>query len=57
MEHKLVNNTLTIDRDRRGIKVKCVCGWESTHFSSMAASAAFQDHKENADEGVSHGTT
>jgi hypothetical protein len=42
-EHKLVGGTLT--RNEGGIVARCTCGWSSTHFSSMAASAAFQDHQ------------
>ena len=46
-EHKLVGGTLTRNED--GIVARCTCGWVSTHFSSMAASAAFQDHQECKD--------
>ena len=46
-EHKLVGGTLTRNED--GIVARCTCGWSSAHFSSMAASAAFQDHQERND--------
>jgi hypothetical protein len=43
-EHKLVNDTLTREKD--GIAARCVCGWASlAHFTSLAASVAFQDHQ------------
>lgn len=45
--HRLVNNTLTVERD--GIRALCTCGWETRgRFSSLIASAAFQDHVENS---------
>lgn len=51
MEHKLVDNTVKVIRDKngevRGITAQCSCGWVSAgHFSGMGASAAFQEHKE-----------
>lgn len=46
-EHKLVNNTLVVERPD-GIVARCQCGWVSAgHFSSLAASLAFRDHQEN----------
>lgn len=47
-DHKLVDNTL-VRGEGGGILARCVCGWRSEHFSTFAASAAFQDHKETAD--------
>jgi len=45
MIHQLVDNTLTRDAD--GITARCICGWSSRgHFTSLAASARFQDHAE-----------
>lgn len=44
MKHELVGGTLKRVGD--GIVAECKCGWSSIHFSSLAASAAFQDHKE-----------
>lgn len=45
MKHNLVADTLT--REREGIAARCECGWKSGgHFSSLGASAAFQEHKE-----------
>lgn len=44
-EHKLVDETLK--RESTGIAARCECGWVSAgHFSSLGASAAMQDHKE-----------
>jgi len=41
--HWLMGETLTREHD--GILARCICGWTSRgHFSSMAASAAFQNH-------------
>lgn len=48
MKHKLTDGTLK--RDEHGITARCECGWVSGgHFSSFAASAAMQDHKEQCD--------
>lgn len=44
VEHKLVGNSLKREGD--GIVARCGCGWESKHFSSLTASAAFRDHRE-----------
>jgi NTP pyrophosphatase (non-canonical NTP hydrolase) len=54
MEHKLVNNTLLVQRDddgrECGIEATCECGWKSgPHFSSMSASAAFASHSNNSE--------
>ncbi len=44
-EHKLVDGALK--RDEQGITARCECGWVSAgHFSSLAASAAMQEHRE-----------
>jgi len=44
--HRLVLDTLV--REENGIAARCECGWASVgHFSSMAASAAFQTHVED----------
>lgn len=46
--HLLVDNCVTNEGGGRGITAKCTCGWVSGgHFSSMSASAMFQDHKEH----------
>lgn len=48
-DHRLVNSTLTVEKGQ-GILARCVCGWSSAgHFTSLAASSAFQDHKERAE--------
>lgn len=45
--HRLINDTLTVERDKGGIFARCVCGWHSgPHFTSLSASSAFEDHKE-----------
>jgi hypothetical protein len=45
-QHDLIDGTLK--REREGIVARCRCGWTSGgHFSSLAASAAMRDHKEN----------
>lgn len=44
MEHKLVDGTLK--REPNAIVARCQCGWSSHHFTSLAASAAFQEHQE-----------
>jgi len=42
-EHRLVGGVVTIEDD--GIMARCTCTWVSRgHFSSLAASAAFQNH-------------
>ena len=47
-EHKLVDGALKREGD--GITARCECGWVSAgHFSSLAASAAMQDHKEQCE--------
>lgn len=58
--HQLVNGTLV--REPSGIVARCICGWSSSHFSSMSASCAFRDHQEAHEnredpsrEGVRHG--
>jgi len=43
-KHQLVDGTLK--RDEGGITARCVCGWTSSHWSSLSASAAFRDHQE-----------
>jgi hypothetical protein len=44
--HKLVNNTLTAEKD--SIVAYCVCGWASRPcFSSLMASVEFDNHKEH----------
>lgn len=43
-KHELEDGTLK--RDGKAIVARCKCGWSSSHFSSLAASAAFQDHQE-----------
>lgn len=48
-KHQLVDKTLVTERG--GITARCVCGWVSSgHFSSLGASAAFQDHKEQCSQ-------
>lgn len=55
-QHKLVNDTLTIedsflddDASKKGVVARCTCGWTSgLRISSMCASAAFEDHVEEA---------
>ena len=47
MQHRLQGGTLK--RTDNGIVARCECGWVSCHFTSLSASAAFQDHKENAE--------
>lgn len=43
-----------LTREGRGITARCKCGWVSGgHFTSLAASAALQDHKERC--GQPHG--
>lgn len=38
-----------LERDLDGITARCTCGWVSRgHFTSLAASAAFRDHQEQA---------
>lgn len=44
VEHKLVDDTLIRTSD--GITARCTCGWQSSHFTRLSASSAFQDHKE-----------
>ena len=45
--HSLIDGTLTRGPD--GIDARCTCGWRSLgHFSSLAASAAFREHQEEA---------
>lgn len=45
-EHKLIDDGTLVTTDQ-GISARCECGWSSGgHFSSLAASAAYQDHKE-----------
>lgn len=45
VQHALVDDTLTVEAG--GIEARCICGWVSSdHFSSMAASVAFQQHKD-----------
>jgi hypothetical protein len=45
IEHALVDDALTVENG--GIAARCKCGWVSRgHFSSLAASAAFQEHIE-----------
>lgn len=45
--HMLRDGALT--RDEAGITAQCECGWVSRgHFSSLAASAAFRAHVEDA---------
>lgn len=44
-EHKLADGTLR--REEQGIVGRCTCGWSTGYrFSSLAASAAFQEHQE-----------
>ena len=43
-DHKLIGNTLKVEEGH--IVARCTCGWSSTHFSSLAASAAMMEHKE-----------
>ena len=44
-KHQLVNGTLWRKDD--GIHALCTCGWDSgPRFSSMLASVAFEDHRE-----------
>ena len=46
--HKLIDNTLY--KEAAGVVVRCACGWVSGgHVSSMAASAAFREHKDKAE--------
>jgi hypothetical protein len=46
MEHRLVNDTLVVERG--DIVAHCVCGWSSgPRFTSMAASALFHEHQED----------
>lgn len=40
-EHKLDG---TLKRQDGSIIARCSCGWASSHFTSLSASAAFQDH-------------
>lgn len=52
-QHKLVDGTLYVERDEagvaKGIIGRCTCGWNTGHrFTSLSASAAFQDHQEKA---------
>ena len=51
MEHKLVDDTLIVERDGNGkalgILARCTCGWTSSHFTSMSASSAFMDHQDS----------
>jgi hypothetical protein len=45
MKHELIDGTLFIEK--QGIIGRCICGWSTGHrFSLTAASAAFQDHKD-----------
>lgn len=46
--HELINDTLVRRGD--GIYADCTCGWSSPygHFTSLAASATFREHVENA---------
>lgn len=56
MKHKLIDDTLNIERD--GIWAKCECGWKSgPHVSGMAASAAMMDHKEECADRREHART
>jgi hypothetical protein len=52
-EHKLIGNTLYVEREpdgtAKGIIGRCTCGWNTGYrFTSLTASAAFQDHQEQA---------
>lgn len=48
-EHRLIDGALKRTMD--GIAARCECGWVSAgHFSSLAASAAFRDHQDTADQ-------
>jgi hypothetical protein len=42
-----INNPLGVEGQRKGVVAMCTCGWEETHFSSLAASAAFRGHQED----------
>lgn len=46
-EHKLVDGTLK--REAGGIAARCECGWVSSHFTSLAASAAMVEHQEECE--------
>lgn len=47
-EHRLVDGSLKIEE--HGMIGRCTCGWTTGHrISSMAASAAMQDHRESPD--------
>lgn len=48
-EHKLIDGALQKRQDG-GIVARCECGWVSSHFSALAASAAFKDHQEREAE-------
>lgn len=43
-EHKLEGGMLK--RTGNGVVASCTCGWVSSHFTSLAASAEFMDHQE-----------
>jgi hypothetical protein len=45
-EHRLIDNTLIVIEG--GVEARCICGWKSgPRFTSMVASALFQDHQAN----------
>lgn len=47
MKHELVSALVGADRQ---ITARCICGWLSgTHFSVMAATAAFASHANNSE--------
>jgi hypothetical protein len=47
VQHQLIGNTVTTEKD--GVHAKCTCGWDSGRkFTSMSASVAFSEHKENS---------
>jgi hypothetical protein len=48
MQHRLKDGTLK--RVEGGILAECECGWTSMHFTSLSASAMFQDHQESAEK-------
>lgn len=46
-EHKLAGGALK--REGKEIVARCTCGWVSSHVTSLAASAAFAEHRERPD--------
>lgn len=59
-EHELVDGTLYVEREGdgtvKGIIGRCTCGWDTGYrFTSLAASAAFQDHQDHYTNGDTRG--